>query len=169
MWIFGYGSLMWDGWQAAFSCLRYVPAELPGYQRIFNKASVVNWGNKSDPSPTLNLMQSDARCRGVAFEFFDEAWSEIEPYLRKREGKDFELRELNVVLDGGETVGAIVPIYRGKNLVRADKPSAMAALVNRASGRNGSCRAYVLDVAAKLEAMGVNDPAVVALVRALSR
>jgi cation transport protein ChaC len=167
MWIFGYGSLMWDGWQAPFGCKRFVTALLPGHQRIFNKASVVNWGTKTAPGPTLNLMPSKTSCRGIAFEFADSAWPGIESYLRKREGRDFGLRPLEILIDNGPEVSAIVPIYEGKNLVKADTPEAIAALVTRASGRSGSCRAYVIDVATKLKNIGVDDPAVTAVVRAL--
>ena len=40
MWIFGYGSLMFDGWEAACGCVDRKCAELPGYRRAFNKKSV---------------------------------------------------------------------------------------------------------------------------------
>lgn len=39
MWVFGYGSLMWDGWEQEFGCLRRCVAVLKGYRRTFNKAS----------------------------------------------------------------------------------------------------------------------------------
>ena len=167
MWIFGYGSLMWDGWQAQFGCKRFVIADLPGYQRIFNKASIVNWGTKLAPGPTLNLTPSKMSCRGIAFKFPDSARPDIESYLRKREGKGFELRPLKILIDNEPDVSAIVPIYEGKNLVKADTLEAIAALVISASGTSGSCRAYVIDVATKLKSIGVNDPAVTALVHAL--
>jgi cation transport protein ChaC len=41
-WIFGYGSLMWDGWEEKFGCEERQVAELPGHVRTFNKASVKN-------------------------------------------------------------------------------------------------------------------------------
>jgi glutathione-specific gamma-glutamylcyclotransferase len=167
MWIFGYGSLMWDGWQAQFGCKRFVVGDLPGYQRVFNKASVVNWGTKTAPGPTLNLTSSKASCRGIAFEFPDLAGPKIESYLRKREGKGFELRPLKILIDDGREVSAIVPIYEGKNLVKADSLEETAELVMRASGTSGSCRAYIINVATKLKSLGVDDPAVIALARAL--
>lgn len=150
-----------------FGCKRFVVADLPGYQRIFNKASVVNWGTKTDPGPTLNLTPSKNSCRGIAFEFPDSVAPEIESYLRKREGKGFELRPFEILIDNEPRVSAIVPLYEGKNLVNADTPEAIAALVMRASGTSGSCRAYVIDVATKLKTLGVDDPAVTALVSAI--
>jgi cation transport protein ChaC len=44
MWVFAYGSLMSDGWENEWGCLRRCRAELGGYRRAFNKASVRNWG-----------------------------------------------------------------------------------------------------------------------------
>jgi glutathione-specific gamma-glutamylcyclotransferase len=169
MWIFGYGSLMWDGWQARFGCLCSVQADLPGYQRTFNKASVVNWGTKHFPGPTLNLKRGNTSCRGIAFEFPDSAWPDIQSYLRKREGKDFGLRELRIVIDDGREVRAIVPLYEGQNLIKADTPEAVAALVSKANGTSGSCRSYVIDVDSKLSEIGVEDPAVSVLIRALQQ
>ena len=86
MWVFGYGSLMWDHWETQFGCLRSLVAVLPGYQRVFNKASVRNWGTPAVPGPTLNIMPSDQACRGIAFEFPDRAAGAIDAYLRRREG-----------------------------------------------------------------------------------
>ena len=37
MWIFGYGSLMWDGWESEFVCQERAMATLSGYRRAFNK------------------------------------------------------------------------------------------------------------------------------------
>ena len=68
MWVFGYGSLMWDGWQTQHGCTRQMLADLPGYSRAFNKASVRNWGSTQNPCPTLSLTEG-GNCRGMAFEF----------------------------------------------------------------------------------------------------
>ena len=58
MWIFGYGSLLWDHWERAYGCRRTVTADLAGFRREFNKASVENWGTKQCPAPTLNLVKA---------------------------------------------------------------------------------------------------------------
>jgi glutathione-specific gamma-glutamylcyclotransferase len=73
MWIFGYGSLMFDGWESDHGCVGRTWADLVGYRRVFNKKSVVNWGSKKRPGPTLNLKESATSvCRGVAFAFADD-------------------------------------------------------------------------------------------------
>ena len=86
MWVFGYGSLMWDGWEAHHGCLRRVTAELRGYSRTFNKRSVRNWGTRLHPGPTLNLVAGNTSCRGVVFEFPESSRAEIVAYLIRREG-----------------------------------------------------------------------------------
>jgi cation transport protein ChaC len=46
---------MWDGWEQNFPCKSKTLANLIGYSRVFNKASVERWGTKANPGPTLNL------------------------------------------------------------------------------------------------------------------
>jgi cation transport protein ChaC len=88
MWIFVYGSLMFDGWESDHGCVGSIWADLAGYRRIFKKKSVKNWGTKKWPGPTLNLKASTTSvCRGVAFAFADDdSQSEnLLNFLTKRE------------------------------------------------------------------------------------
>ena len=72
MWVFGYGSLMWDGWETKHGCTRKERASLPGYERDFNKASIENWGSREHPGPTLGLRADAAgKCEGLAFQVPD--------------------------------------------------------------------------------------------------
>jgi glutathione-specific gamma-glutamylcyclotransferase len=167
MWIFGYGSLMWDGWEKDRGCLRRTTAELRGYARIFNKLSVYNWGTKADPGPTLNLVASAASCRGIAFEFGEASRADIVAYLAKREGDGFALKELPVTLDGDEVVTALMPLYQGRNVLKPTGASEIAAMALKAKGKSGSCADYIEGVAEHLRKMGIDDPAVADLREAL--
>lgn len=169
MWVFGYGSLMWDGWEADNGCLGRVMAELQGYARAFNKLSVRNWGTRLYPGPTLNLIASDSSCQGIAFEFPEARRAEVMAYLTEREGKYFILSERPIVLAGGAVVTALVPLYQGPNVIPATSASEIAAMVLRAKGISGSCAGYVKTVADQLSKLGIDDPAVTDLFTALSK
>lgn len=161
MWIFGYGSLMWDRWEDDLGCVRRVKAEVHGYRRTFNKASVRNWGSKDLPCPTLNLVESSSsHCYGIAFEFPEDTRDRVLSYLASREGKDFALREVLVRPDQGDEVIALVPFYEGKNLVPSDEIKHAAEMVRQASGRDGPCIHYVKSIADELRRLGIDDPAV---------
>ena len=54
MWVFGYGSLITDGWEVRHNCLGRHIADLAGYCRVFNKASVRNWGTKTAPERSIS-------------------------------------------------------------------------------------------------------------------
>lgn len=105
MYVFGYGSLMWDGWEAEFVCMNRTVATLEGLQREFNKASVSNWGSTETPCPTLGLKPSPtAICVGVVFEFPPTERECVLAALRRREGRSFAMSEVEVLLESGETI-----------------------------------------------------------------
>lgn len=159
MWVFGYGSLMWNGWATKFGCTRRTIADLEGYRRTFNKASVKNWGTKEFPCPTLNLQRSDSTtCRGYAFEFPDNRKKEILAYLKKREGKSFHFPNLPVRLGDGATVRPFVPVCQGENIIDDRTIEETASMVVKARGSSGSCTAYVEGIVAKLKQLGIDDP-----------
>src|SRR5258708_16853213 len=97
MWAFGYGSLMWDGWEQKYSGTRLDRAVLRGFHRSFNKASTSNWGSPTHPGPTLGLEQNagDAVV-GVAFEFSERRRAAILAELASREGRSFTLEVLGI-------------------------------------------------------------------------
>jgi cation transport protein ChaC len=163
MWVFGYGSLMWDGWEVHRGCLRRATAGLKGYARVFNKLSVSRWGSKTHPGPTLNLVPGTGSCRGVAFEFDEANRAAIVAYLDEREGKHFALKELPIAVDGGDAVKALVPLYQGRNVLASTDLAETAAMVLKAKGTGGSCADYITGVAEHLGKLGIADPAVTEL------
>ncbi len=168
MWVFGFGSLMWGGWHQEHDSLGTKKAKLNGYCRRFNKGSTLNWGTKHQPGPTLNIVMRDgSSCQGVAFQFSEEKSNTVLEYLRHREGKAFEPVACEVILDDGQTVAALVFIYRGKNILEnSNKELAEMAMV--AEGKDGKCVDYVLNVDKKLKAHGIEDSEVLQLVSLVS-
>lgn len=152
---------MWDDWETKHGCTRRVVADLPGYCRRFNKASVRNWGTKTAPGPTLNLSKLDnGLCRGIAFRFPDAQKTEILSYLAEREGAAFPLHEVEVFLEDQSKVLALVPLYNGENIIEGKTTKELASMVLAASGADGTCLSYVKSIAEKLTVLGINDPAV---------
>lgn len=167
MWVFGYGSLMSDGWQQQFECSEVVCAELPGYARTFNKKSSERWGTRAAPGPTLNLVAApDLSCVGVAFSFPDAQAAGVLSYLQRREGKNFELRPLEVTIATG-SVTATVPVYTGPHVFATTEPAKLALLALHATGTAGRCRDYVDRVYQDLQLLGIDDPSVGAVWKAL--
>lgn len=160
MWVFGYGSLMWDGWENEFGCIRKETATLRAFRRDFNKASVQNWGSASTPGPTLGLEPlREAECIGMAFEFPSNERERILEALRAREGSSFALEEKEVQLASGSTIRTFVPVndrskasYLGKQTL--EERAKLAAV---ATGSSGFCRDYVANILAKLQALGIMD------------
>jgi cation transport protein ChaC len=148
IWVFGYGSLMWDGWETQQGCTRRAFVVLPGYRRAFNKASVRNWGTKANPCPTLNLIASPfGACRGIAFEFPADRAGDVRACLGEREGQGFTFQSLSIRLDDGSGVEALVPIYDGKNILAIKDTAELVAMIARAKGAYGSGAQYVRGVA----------------------
>lgn len=117
MWIFGFGSLMFDRWEKEFGCLRQCWADLAGYRRSFNKRSFESRGTRKAPGLTLNLeTEGGVTCRGAAFEFTDDDKSEaMKRELRRREACD--PTTVNIRLDDGNGVDALTYIYAGRSLL----------------------------------------------------
>jgi cation transport protein ChaC len=167
MWVFGYGSLMSDGWQKQFACNDVVRAELHGYARTFNKKSSERWGTRAAPGPTLNLVATPKlSCTGVAFSFPDDQADGVLSYLRRREGKNFELRELEVTAAWG-VFAATVPVYTGQNVFDTTDATKLALLALHASGTAGRCRDYVDRIYRDLQLLEIDDPSVTAVWKAL--
>lgn len=170
MWVFGYGSLMYDRWQSEFQCLEVAQADLPDHARVFNKKSSANWGTRAAPGPTLNVVSSKgSTCTGIAFRFDDLQRDSVLARLRTREGKGFELLNKNVVLAQGTAVSAVVPLYVGQNVFNTMDSTELAMLALNAAGTSGRCRDYIDAAYQQLQLLGIEDPAVSAVWKALQK
>jgi glutathione-specific gamma-glutamylcyclotransferase len=166
MWIFGYGSLMFDGWESGHGCIERTLADLAGYRRrVFNKKSVKNWGTKEWPGLTLNLKQSaTCVCRGVAFAFADDdsKSQDMLNCLTKREA--CQPHSLAIRLLDGRDVTALVYIYEGQNILDPTTSlAARASMVVNAKGKSGACVDYVRRTFEGLNNIGFDDPEVTGL------
>jgi cation transport protein ChaC len=163
MWVFGYGSLMWDGWEESFHGTRVEGAVLEGYRRAFNKKSVENWGTRDRPCPTLGLEEAPAAtCTGVAFQFAEARRDAVWSYLRNREGPSFDLETAPVRLPEGRTVSALVAINdpTAASYVGDRARAEIAAMIEGTEGESGGCLEYLENTRSQLRALSIEDAAV---------
>ena len=156
LWIFGYGSLMWD---PGFAYLEREAALLRGYHRAFCIYSRRYRGTPERPGLVLGLDRGGA-CKGVVYRV---AAADAEPVLRylwQREmpGRTYRLKEVPVQHPRGvvKALAFIVdrrhPQYTGELAIEET-----ARLILQGIGRRGHCRHYLENTVRRLERLGVVD------------
>lgn len=114
--IFGYGSLMWDGWESEFVCQER-DGDIIRLPSSLQQAVGGELGNEGSAGNAFSLQADrEASCRGMAFAFAAVDKDAVLASLQKREGKSLVLTPLSVRLDDCMQVEAYVPLYHGRNL-----------------------------------------------------
>ena len=157
LWIFGYGSLMWD---PGFSYARSCSALLRGYHRAFCVYSNRYRGTPEQPGLVLGLDRGGA-CRGIAYQVTQQQREETLDNLWEREMPRRTYRPRLVHVDvAGERMRALAfvadpahPSYAGR--LPAEK---VAELIARGVGARGANVEYLVNTLRHLEALGVCDP-----------
>jgi len=159
MWVFGYGSLMWDpGFQPA----ERIGARLSGWHRSFCMRSIHYRGTPERPGLVLALDEaSGASCAGVAFRVTEGQEAEVHAYLKAREliSDAYLERVLPIVLNDGRAVEAI------SYVIDHDHPQYVAGLSLReqadiiagAAGLTGTNADYLWNTTRHLADEGLAD------------
>jgi glutathione-specific gamma-glutamylcyclotransferase len=164
VWFFVYGSLMWD---APFPVTETRTALLRGYHRAFCVQSVIYRGTPERPGLSLGLDFGGA-CRGLALRVAASERDDVARYLEKRELQEdiYFCRRVSVTTPEGRisaytfVVNRNDPIYAGKQSLED-----MAVCIARASGERGPNRDYVAGTVQHLDALGIADGPIHALLR----
>lgn len=168
LWVFGYGSLMWNPGFPHFGATRAV---MRGVHRALCVYSHVHRGTPDRPGLVFGLDRGGA-CVGIAFQVSPADRESTLAYLRAREQVTSVYLEVvrPVVLEGGERVEALTYVVdRGHGQYAGRLPPALQLdLVRGATGRSGPNPAYVLATAEHLKALAIRDPVVEALAVALT-
>ncbi len=157
LWVFGYGSLMWD---PGFSYEESRPARIFGFHRRLCLWSNQYRGTPEKPGLVLGLA-SGGSCNGMAFRLHDENRNPQLDYLYERE----------MITDAYQPV--IKPAYLGDNRVvtaltfisRTEHPQfapemsveQTVQVVKQAIGPNGTNIDYIINTVAHLDSMGIRD------------
>lgn len=156
LWIFGYGSLMWD---PGFPYVKWVPALVYGYHRSLCVYSSRWRGTPERPGLVLGLDRGGA-CRGIAFlvAAADVATTLKELWAREMRRRVYQPRLLRARQDGGE-IRVLTFIadpqhagYAGRLSIRR-----IAQLVATCCGARGPNVEYLERTVAHLKELGVRD------------
>jgi cation transport protein ChaC len=157
VWIFAYGSLMWD---PDYPRAEAEPALLRGYHRSFCLYSHDYRGTRTRPGLTLGLDRGGA-CRGIVLRLPPESLAEAIHRLWAREmtaPRVYDMRLLPVRTTSGTrqafafTVRRDHPDYAGQL-----SPEEAARIIAGAVGRRGACRDYLAGTVRHLAALGIVD------------
>jgi glutathione-specific gamma-glutamylcyclotransferase len=156
VWIFGYGSLMWD---PGFAYVEAQPALLRGYHRRFCVYSHTYRGTPERPGLVLGLDRGGA-CKGIAYRVPRIDVAPALHYLWEREmmNRTYHLRALTVTTQAGavEAQAFVVdrthPSYAGRLPLEET-----ARLILQGIGARGPCRQYLENTVAELKKLGLVD------------
>ncbi|MCC5992075.1 MAG: gamma-glutamylcyclotransferase [Rhodobacteraceae bacterium] len=158
VWIFGYGSLIWD---PGFSYASRQVARLDGYERSFCMRSIHHRGTVDHPGLVLALDEGAGHCEGVAFEVPQRIAEESLEYLRARElisAAYLEKREALSLRDGRRVEAVTYVIDRHHDQYCGGLAlEEQARIIARAHGGRGPNRDYLFNTAAHLAELGLRD------------
>jgi len=157
LWVFGYGSLMWN---PGFAHTESLSARLHGYHRSLCIWSWVYRGTQKRPGLVLGL-DSGGSCWGRGFRVSKRNRRAAVDYLFGRELVTAVYHPIihPVQITDGRKVNALAfkvnrqsPQYAGKL-----PPEHAARTVSASSGRHGANVEYVTNTCAHLEELGIHD------------
>lgn len=157
LWVFGYGSLMWN---PGFAHASSMAAMTYGYRRALCVRSYVHRGTEAAPGLVLGLDRGGS-CRGMAFEVAASDRASVIAYLRERElvTHVYKERLLPLVLADGRRVSALGYVIDRAHVQYAGalKADEAALIVAHARGRSGENVDYVMNTLEHLRAMKIRD------------
>jgi cation transport protein ChaC len=159
LWVFGYGSLMWN---PGFRAAERVQAALPEFHRSFCMSSIIYRGTVENPGLVLGLAPArGVACRGVAFRVAEGEEGGTLDYLRERElvSSAYEEQTHLLRLDDGREVEAVTYVVDTSHELYAADLSLedQARIIARAEGGRGRNAEYLWNTVAHLAELGIRD------------
>lgn len=173
LWIFGYGSLLWNpGFRVAQTRI----ARLADWHRSFCMSSIHHRGTEDDPGLVLALDASaGASCDGLALQAEPGTEAATIDYLRERElisSAYIETRQTVTFHEGGTQDDVLTYVINPDHVQYCQLSlQEQARIIAGAVGGRGPNDEYLYNTAAHLTELGIGDPdleALVTMVRALN-
>lgn len=160
MWVFGYGSLLWN---PGFETAEQVVATLPNYARSFCMRSIHHRGTVEDPGLVLALDERQgAQCSGVAFAVVAGKEDETLHYLRERELVSSAYLEKNLPLNlaDGRSIDAVTYVIDENHDQYCSELALeeQAQIIANAVGGRGPNWEYLYNTANHLRDIDLRDP-----------
>ncbi len=156
IWIFAYGSLMWN---PGFDYADAVRATAYGYHRAFCVYSYRYRGTEEQPGLVLGLDRG-GMCQGVAYRVDPEKFPPIREYLWEREmiTNVYKPTMVNLGLhdhDGRRVRAITFVVDRSHRQYTGRLDLAVTArLIRQGHGERGSCRDYLVNTVRHIEEIG---------------
>lgn len=164
LWLFAYGSLLWD---PGFEPTESVRARLDGYRRSFCLWSFHYRGTEERPGLVLALDEEErACCDGLALRPSPEEAERVLEEVRGRElvSDAYEERRVPLRLEDGRVVdGVAFVVRRGHRQHACVDHETQARTIAAAKGERGPNMDYLANTAAELRRIGLPDPEIESL------
>jgi len=170
LWVFAYGSLMWD---PGFPHEAILPAEIDGYARAFCVRSRGHRGTPEQPGLVVGLTPG-GQCRGLLILAEERHKPSILDYLWRREmdlADGYRPHQVSARLDDGRRIEALTFVadlaheaYAG--LLPIEEA---ARRIAAAHGQRGSNRDYLERTLAQLARLDIQDASLIDLGRAVEK
>ena len=166
VWVFGYGSLMWD---PGFDYAERHWVRLEGWHRQFSIYSTQAWGDVRQPGLCLAL-HAGGVAAGMVYRLSGAGYRAIMAELGRRE-RAYRKISVEVCLPDTEIVSAVTYVYDPEHpRSRHGLPLAeQAALIAGGCGKKGTSRGYLEKTIAVLAQNGCAEPYLTALYRAVAQ
>lgn len=159
LWVFGYGSLLWN---PEFPVAEQHRARLTGFARSFCMYSIHHRGTPQRPGLVLALdEQADAVCDGMAFRVEPGQEDATLAALRERElvSSAYIEKMLNVTLDDGRVVESVCYVIDPQHEQYCHLGlEEQAQQIRHAVGGRGPNPEYLFNTSDHLHDLGIPDP-----------
>lgn len=168
IWVFGFGSLMWN---PCFLYDRRETAVLDGWERKFHIWTSFARGTAERPGLGLCLESGPGTCKGVAFRLLpgheERDWRAL--WWREMTTGIYQAVWCEAEVEGKGTVPVLTFVVDRDHRQYAGpmETESMARIIAGAAGKYGTCRDYLANTIHEMRALGVADPELTTLLNAV--